>query len=523
MAPRAWIVTASLALLAGCEGSTSSDDEAEGLAEDANESQGTDDTSESPPESLAHDIDIALVEVNQGVATPIAVEGEWVVPEQRNAAISMGRDTLLRVHWALTPEFEPREIEARLTLEAPDTEPVIRTQTLMIEGPPNPGSLTGTFAFELLAEDMVPGLRFSVSLWEVDPEYAALPAPSVEPISPRTGELELVGVVPDPLEIKVVIVPMQLTWQGCATIADPVPVAQHFEDMLFMKNPTQSVTLELRDTPIVVTTEPEYIADLLEPVQQLRETEAADPNTYYYGLFRPCGVLSSGPTGIAVAVAEDDPGSAWQRAAVGMQIADLQWSADTFVHEVGHMQGLKHVYCPGQAAGNPDPTYPYDDGQIGVWGFGVRNFSLYWPTTAHDFMTYCFDGNWASDWTWRKTFQRIRTLTSWNQQDTASQADRTLLLGFIGDDGYERWWTTKGRISARTLERQRILPIAREGDREVALVGARTRVPDANGDLISIELPDVVPEQIELGLVDPSGSRGPIVVPSEVLERARGE
>ncbi|HLT39976.1 MAG TPA: hypothetical protein VK034_27035, partial [Enhygromyxa sp.] len=122
------------------------------------------------------------------------------------------------------------------------------------------------------------------------------------------------------------------------------------------------------------------------------------------------------------------------------------------VHEIGHNQGLSHVYCPQAAteAAGPDPNYPHEGGKIGVYGFGIRNFRLYTPTAAHDYMTYC--GNaWVSDWTWNKTYQRIKTLTSWDYEGAApggTTARQPLLVGTLFPDGSEDWWVLMGPAPA---------------------------------------------------------------------------
>ncbi len=467
------------------------------------------------PAALAHDIDIAQVEINQGVAIPIALDGEWIESGQRVAPIVSGRPALVRVHWTLGPDFEPRPIAAQLTLERPGQAPSVREEILTIEAESDPGNLDATFNFELSAEDMTPDLRLSVALVEVESEYAELAPPDVAPIIPRAGEPAFVEIRPEPATMKVVLVPLELAWPGCSTTVDVTTVAALYEDMLFMKSPTQALTIELRDEPLVVTTEPSVMADMLEPIQQLRLAEQADPDTYYYGVLEPCGVLLEGPQAVAP-IAYADPLAGWLRIGVGSIGPDPQRSADLFVHQVGHLQGLQHVDCPGEVVTEPDLTYPYTEGLIGAWGFGLRDQSLHDPTSAHDFMSQCYDGNWASDWTWNKAFERIVTVTSWATQDAAPRVDGTLLLGWIGDDGHQRWWSIPGRIPAHALAHDPVLALASADGRSEALVGARHRIPDAEGSLISLELPDQVPETIELTQLE-------IAVPPQFLASLRAE
>ena len=62
-------------------------------------------------------------------------------------------------------------------------------------------------------------------------------------------------------------------------------------------------------------------------------------------------------------------------------------------HELGHNLSLHHAPCGG--AGGPDPSYPYRDGSIGVWGYDFRGDSLTSPPRP-DLMSYC-GPRWISD------------------------------------------------------------------------------------------------------------------------------
>lgn len=446
-----------LALL-GCNDAGGDDETA--LSAGASESTSESESETGPvPESLAHDIDIDVVEINQGVATPIAVAGTWVDGAARNAPIVANRDSLLRAYWTLAPSFEPREILARLTLTSPTlSEPLVREQILAIEGEPFAGDISRSFTFDITAELMQPGLTFSLSLWEVDPTFALLPAPALPPISPRDGNPAQIGVQSEPMAIEVVIVPHEAQWAGCSTQVPIDEVLGGLEDFLYMKNPTQSVTLSVRDEPIVVTEEPPEWFTLLPAIQDARTADQAEPNVYYYGILDSCGISLGGYGGVSWNIVSDQKASAIERVSVGMHLPDdLQFTYDTFVHEIGHLQGLAHVFCPGGNAASPDPAYPYEDGVIGVWGFGVRDFKLRNPTASHDYMSYCYSGNWTSDWTWSKTFNRIRTLTSWDFESPSPDASEpgTLLFGVFGPDG-ARWYTQPGTLPAAKLARERV-------------------------------------------------------------------
>ena len=97
--------------------------------------------------------------------------------------------------------------------------------------------------------------------------------------------------------------------------------------------------------------------------------------------------------------------NAGQRISTGRWNGSGAGAAETFVHEVGHTQGRRHVRCSGGEAG-VDTNYPHQNGRIGVWGFGIYDFELRTPTGGRDYMTYC-SNEWVSDYGWEQTLDVI--------------------------------------------------------------------------------------------------------------------
>jgi hypothetical protein len=166
---------------------------------------------------------------------------------------------------------------------------------------------------------------------------------------------------------------------------------------------------------------------------------------------RPCDGGPDGVGGQAISI----PGfptqtNGWARTAVGRWYSSLSSTANTFVHEVGHTQGRAHIYCSGEEGGT-DPSYPYEGGDIGTWGFGVLDFSLHTPTNGKDYMTYC--GNtWVSDWGWSKVVPYIREITTWSFADAVNPettGSRILVGLFDEQSGEEHWFVTEGTVEGR--------------------------------------------------------------------------
>ncbi len=80
------------------------------------------------------------------------------------------------------------------------------------------------------------------------------------------------------------------------------------------------------------------------------------------------------------------------------------WGTE-LAHEVGHNFDLRHAPCGG--APGADPDFPYEIGNIGVWGYDFRDGSALHPIRRRDIMGYCYDRGWLSDYHFKKVI-RVR-------------------------------------------------------------------------------------------------------------------
>lgn len=428
-----------------------------GGAEDdvADEAEAGESETETGAEEVIGDpalgIDIVEVEANQGTAVSIGKDGAWVGPEGRNAYMIRDRDTLVRLHHRVHEGWVPREIVAILHLiDANGVELEPRIARRFIEADSDPKNLNDQFYFSVVGVEAKPGLRYWVELREgsLAPEVGAATA-GIATTPPDYG---VIGYEETTLQMKVMLVPIEYTFIDPPTLATVTESDEKIvNDALLQTNPLQEVQIEVHE-PYLYTQQLTDLGALLSPMAALKAADQADPNVYYHALVDVRGPAVNMVAGIAW-LTNDSQGegnsrvaaSVWFKQGDAMSPAN---SAEVIVHEIGHNQGLSHVFCPAAStpAAGPDPNYPHDDGKIGVFGFGIRNFRLYTPTASHDYMTYC--GNaWVSDWTWNKTYDRIRTLTSW---DFGAPADGsrtgTILVGTVFGDGREQWWTLEGNI-----------------------------------------------------------------------------
>jgi len=441
------------AFAAGCA-DDKAEDEVGGTTEAASTS-GEEPTTGEPfvPFPARGGIVITAVEANPGVAVPIGKDGVWVDGKGRNAYIPKGRDTLIRAFVDVPDDWTPRPIEARLMLSGGGVDQTL-TQTLTIEADSFVGDLTSTFYFGVHADVIVPGLKYQIELWEAAPGQEALPEVPM-PVALKDGPGP-VGVESAFAEMRVVLVPVDYSFNGCNKVVDGEEHRKAFEDALFQQNGIASLEFKIHAPYKVDYDMVSYngLSRLVSEMSQLRASEAADDNVYYYGLFDSCngcigdgGVQGGCTVGLAANITGPDRGDAHWRASVGQLIGN---PAETFVHEIGHTQGRQHVYCAGagvQAQGT-DPSYPHEDGRIGVWGFGVRDYKLRHPTANSDYMSYCGQV-WVSDWQWNATYNRIVTLSQWEKAGEGQPAGDGggVLIAAIDPDGQQMWWTGPGGLS----------------------------------------------------------------------------
>jgi hypothetical protein len=118
-------------------------------------------------------------------------------------------------------------------------------------------------------------------------------------------------------------------------------------------------------------------------LSQLDALRVADGNSRnYFGVIDP--PYGNGVAGI---------GYVGGKTALGW---DRSGADEVAAHEWGHNWGRKHAPCGG--AGNPDASFPYSGGTIGVYGFDVQAQTVK-PPTSSDLMGYC-SNEWISDYTY---------------------------------------------------------------------------------------------------------------------------
>ena len=451
-------------------------------------------TTASPPAFEpypARGIRLSEVFANQGVGVPIVRDGAWVDGSGRNAALVAERTTLIRGYWQLDHDLEPRVIMARLTLTRPDGTSEIADRTFEVNQDSIPSQIDTNMYFVVPGELLPVGVKFQIELLETEYGYEDLPESSQTVYPPQPGFL---GVEDKDLALKVVLVPVRHN-QGAQCPEAPEITdeeLQYLSDQLFMQNPVQRVEMERR-APIDYTGSLASFGGLLGFLADLRAQDDADPAAYYYGVVIPCDGGAEGVGGQAISIPYFPTiGNAWTRVSMGRWYGSLSSTANTFVHEIGHNQGRRHVFCNGDEGG-ADPSYPYDQGDLGVWGFGILDFTLYTPTNGKDYMTYC--GNtWVSDWTWGKVLPFIEEITSWEAASVAPDPSRRVLVGLIepatdSSPEAETWFVTEGTAEGFTIQGTEPMNLGLPGGTTRSVEGAWGPMGDGDAYVVAVDLP----------------------------------
>lgn len=353
---------------------------------------------------LARNVSLESLVMYQAVESSLMRQGVAIDPASRTVPVVQERDAMLRAFLDVDSGWETREVSVRLHLTT-DGEEYTFFQTKELSGDSINANLASTFNIDVAAELIGPDTSYAVEIVECttpppgSSSGARFPAEGQQPLSPQqTGP------------VKIVFVPLiHDGWQPDTSETGLAPYIDNFERVM----PTTGIAHSVADAiPSGQSGTSVNWSALLETVRDARDAANPGDDVYYYGLLRGADTFrdfcrGGCTSGVGYVVDDDGDGNqTWNagfRAAVG-----VAWGqGGTFTHELGHNHGRPHSPCGG--AGSPDPSYPYSNGSIGVWGYDLRSGVLRSPDEASDFMAYC-SPSWISDYSYRKLARRIAVL-----------------------------------------------------------------------------------------------------------------
>jgi len=380
-------------------------------------------------------VSLTDIELNQGVGVMLAMEGEVVSAIDRNAPVVGERRAIVRAAYRRDPGFVDRPIRAVLTLEHADGGTWSHDVVIDVDADADLDAFGQGFRWSVPSSEMRPGVRLSVALYETTDQASGAPGVAVLPAS---GGVEL-GVSSTEAKLRVVLVGIRHSYDGCERDGDPDAVRDDYWDALYATYPVAEVEITERASPYAFSKKLDQNGwiDLVSGLSQLKASDGAPADTYYYGVLDPCGT-TSGIAGIGYVPNNPiSPASGMWRTGVGIT------SANTFIHELGHNHGRKHVACSGGES-SPDGAYPHPGGGIGVRGHDLTSGEDL-DVDHNDFMTYC-SNEWISDYGWSFAAGVIEGVQAWADADLGLVPERDVLVGIVHPNGHETWWIQPGRI-----------------------------------------------------------------------------
>ncbi|MEI8257596.1 MAG: M66 family metalloprotease [Deltaproteobacteria bacterium] len=361
-----------------------------------------------PSPSLAGDLDLTDVSLFQSVRVGLVTMG--AAAATRNAPVVAGRAAVVRAYVNPRPAFVPRDLTARLVISRAGVADVALTDTRRITGASSDSSAASAFAFDVAAELVAVGARFSVAVLDPGGAPAAIGTPA-SARAPRDGATLELGALTDAGGLELVLVPLRYDTDGSGRMPDTSdPQLARIRALLTSLYPLRDVNLVVHapvgwNGSLTFTGNVNFSA-VNQLLVDLRQSDMATSRQYYYGLVAPAADFAaycgrSCVTGQSYVVATAADASTRAGSGVGWGTEDSAW---TLAHEVGHELGRSHAPC---GAGGADPSYPYSGGFDGVWGYDRRSATFLPPQSTYDFMGYC-DPTWISDYTYAAIFQRVR-------------------------------------------------------------------------------------------------------------------
>ncbi len=380
-----------------CSGTT-----AESLGECIDAS--SDDPIEGPAQPVSG-LDLVGMSINQGVEIRLLYGTDWI--DNRNADVIAGRPGILRLFVEPQDDWQPRKVVAHLEF---DDGRVLEAEESVANETSEVGDLGSTINIELAGADLVQGAQFSVSLLEtVDHTGETYGGTDEAHRWPRDGGEETLGARSSGI-IDLRILPVRYNADESGRLPDTSDAALEIvREHMMRLDPATEVRVAVEspmDWSSWVAPNGAGWSELLQGVYGVRDQRNMPGDTYTYGLFAPANSRAefcSAGCVLGLSIGVQDPSWSDSRVSIGLGYGDVA-SVETMAHEVGHAHGRAHAPCGG--AMNADPSYPYSNARLGVWGYDIYDGRLKDPDQYADIMAYC-QPNWVSDYTWNGFHDRI--------------------------------------------------------------------------------------------------------------------
>jgi hypothetical protein len=429
-----------LTLLVGCASGSSADNGPIGgddAAVDPETGQPID--TSPPPSELVKNLSISDISLFQGSKLTLEKDGAPTTTGRRN--IVAGRAGRLRVYVNPLDGWSTRDVVGVLTITSGSGTVTTLTDTKTIEGASSDRSTDSTINFDVDTGIIDLGATYNVSL-RTGPGQPDGPSDGAR--YPAGDASEAFNAQDAGESFKIVLVPWVMNGYTPDLSDEAI---EKWRSTLYAYYPVKQVELTVHD-PVVSTasvsaTSSSSWSAILNKTLQLRASEGKGDDVFYYGIFTPsksfesfCAVGCIGGIAPFTFSASDT----YTRGGVG-----LGWPSTfgmmTMAQELAHSLGRQHAPCspPGQPLPPQlDPSFPYKDGSVGVWGWNLVDKILV-PPTSHDFMGYCDPPAWTSDYTFGGILTRIAYIAKNGSIKVPKGAPLDYRSVDVAPDGHMTW------------------------------------------------------------------------------------
>ena len=295
-----------------------------------------------------------------------------------------------------------------------------QVHTVEISGKPGPiptsvseGSLDSSLNAFVPADVVRPGLEMVV---EIDPDGMLAERLGVARRIPDTGRLAI-DVRNVPL-FELTLVPFLWAQDPDSSILAPIVAMADDPENHGLLEDTRTLlpveSLSVRAHEPVMTSGPRFRA-ILSQTEAIRVMEGG--TGHYMGMMSP------------KSLGYDGGGQAY----LGGWSSFSAMESPTIAHELGHNMSLEHAPCGGVTG--IDPTFPYPNGNIGVWGYDHDRDAVVLPGRP-DLMSYCGPPDWISDYYFSQAL-RFRNLQEDRHLSSAGgePSKRLMIWGGLDADG----------------------------------------------------------------------------------------
>ncbi|MBW2276200.1 MAG: hypothetical protein JRF63_01840 [Deltaproteobacteria bacterium] len=377
-----------------------------------------------PAGPLIDDVEITAIDLYQAVKVRLMEDGQELT--EHPVPIVSNRDATMRIFVQRDADFSPRNVYARVDFEDTALGPI--QEEFSIDGDSTESDLYSTLNLEIPAEHLEGTVAIQVSLRETSGDGGGSDSGAKWPASGFSS----LATESNGEALQIVLVPVRYNADGSGRLPDTSDTQLGlYEEMMFTFYPVTGVDMILHepmDWNSSVSAFGGGWVNLLNAITQLRSTDGAPANHYYYGAFNPADSFGQFcPAGCVLGMSNlaMNPGDSWARASIGLGFPG-DYAVSTMVHEVGHAHGREHAPC-GLGGQPSDPGYPHAGASIGEWGMDIENNVLKNPDSFTDFMSYC-DPAWVSDYTFDGLFDRVAAVNAMADVEPSPAAGRWLSI-----------------------------------------------------------------------------------------------